>query len=64
MATERLPMRKTKEILRQKWTLCRTNREVARSVGVSAGTVAKTVNRAKQAKLDWRQVDQLDEQQL
>jgi hypothetical protein len=64
MATERLPMRKTREILRQKWTLCRTNREVARSVGVSAGTVGKTVSRAKHAGLDWRQVEQLDEQQL
>jgi len=64
MATERLPMRKTKEILRQKWKLGRTNREIARSVGVSAGTVGKTVSRAKYAKLDRQQVEQLDERQL
>jgi hypothetical protein len=64
MATERLSMRKTKEILRQKWTLGRTNREIACSVSVSAGSVGKTVSRAKAVKLDWAQVQQLDEQQL
>jgi len=64
MTTERLSMRKTKEILRQKWTLARTNREIARSVSVSAGTVGKTISRAKAVKLDWPQVQLLDEQQL
>jgi transposase len=64
MATERLSMRKTKEILRQKWTLGRTNREIACSVSVSAGSVGKTVSRAKAVKLDWAQVQQLDEQRL
>ena len=39
MATERLSMRKTREILRQKWTLERTHREVASSLNVGAGTV-------------------------
>lgn len=64
MTTERLSMRKTREILRQKWTLAKTNRQIALSVGVSAGTVGKTVSRAKAVKLDWPQVVQLDEQQL
>jgi hypothetical protein len=39
MATERLSMRKTREILRQKWELGRTHREVAASVGLSLGAV-------------------------
>jgi len=37
MATERLSMRKTREILRQKWELSRTHREIAASVGQSLG---------------------------
>ena len=32
MATKRLSMRKTREILRQKWALGRSHREVARSL--------------------------------
>ena len=43
MATERLSMRKIREILRQKWVLGRSHREVARSVGVSVGAVGGTV---------------------
>ena len=39
MATERLSMHKTREILRQKWVLGRSHREVARSLGVSFGAV-------------------------
>src|SRR5258708_19292863 len=52
MATERLSMRKTREILRQKWQLGRTHREVAFSVGGSAGAVASAVERATAAGLD------------
>ncbi len=51
MATERLSMRKTREILRQKWTMGRTHREVAASLGVSAGAVGEAVARAKRASL-------------
>jgi len=46
-------MRKTREILRQKWELGRTHREVAASVGLSLGTVAVTLSRAVKAGLDW-----------
>ncbi len=53
MATERLSMRKTREILRQKWELGRTHREVAASVGLSLGAVATTLGRAAAAGLDW-----------
>ena len=46
MVTERLPMRQIREILRLKWTLQRSHRETARSVGVSTGGVASAVKGA------------------
>ena len=46
MATERLPMRHTREILRLKWGLKRSHREAARSLGISAGAVASVLSRA------------------
>jgi transposase len=64
MATERLSMRKTKEILRQKWALRRTHREVALSVGVSTGAVSGAVRRAEAAGLDWAAAEGLSEEAL
>ena len=64
MAAERLSMRKIREILRQKWALGRSHREVAASLGVSVGIVAKTVLRATTAKLTWESVAALDEAAL
>ena len=46
MANPRLKMHQNREILRQKMTLRRSHRKVARSVGVSVGVVGKTVERA------------------
>ena len=51
MATERLPMRTIREILRQKWQLGRSNRAVAQSVGVSVGAVGGALQRARAAGL-------------
>jgi transposase len=45
-------MHKTREILRQKWVLGRSHREVARSLGVSFGAVATVVGRAKLATVE------------
>jgi transposase len=64
MATERLSMRKTKEILRQKWVLSRTHRDVAKSLGVSAGAVGGAVARAAELGLDWLAVEALTDDQL
>jgi transposase len=64
MATERLSMRQTREILRQKWCLGRTHREVAQSLGISSGAVGTTVLRARAAGLDWAQVDTLTDEAL
>ena len=64
MATERLPMRQIREILRLKWTLQRSHRETARSVGVSAGSVAAVVSRATHQGLTWEAVTALTDDQL
>jgi hypothetical protein len=40
MAAERLSMRQIREILRQKWTLGRSHREVAGHLGAGLGTVS------------------------
>jgi hypothetical protein len=57
-------MRKTREILRQKWALKRTHREVALSLGVSAGAVGGAVLRAQAAGLDWATAEGLTEEAL
>ena len=64
MATERLSMRKTREILRQKWELGRSHREIAASVGASASIVGTTSSRAQSAKLDWAAVQALSDEAL
>jgi hypothetical protein len=64
MATERLSMRQTREILRQKWSLGRTHREVAQSLGISNGAVGTTVLRARAAGLAWAEVEALSDEAL
>jgi len=58
-------MRKTREILRQKWELGRSHREIARSVSTSAGAVGAVLARAKEAGLTtWPEVEGLSEDEL
>ena len=64
MATERLPMRQIREILRLKWRLSRSHRETARSLGVSAGVVASVLSRARQVGLTWEALDGLTDDAL
>src|ERR1700709_383184 len=64
MATERLAMHRVKEILRQKFELKRSHREVARAVGVSVGAVASAAARAAALGLDWVAIDALTEEAL
>jgi len=64
MATERLSMRKIREILRHKWAAGRSHREVAASLGVSLGAVAAAEQRAREAGLDWAAVAALDDEAL
>lgn len=64
MATARLSMWKTRDILRQAWVLGRTYRQVADSTGASLGKVSDTVSRAKGAELDWSRVEALEDDAL
>jgi transposase len=64
MATKRLFMRKTREILRQKWALGRSHREVARSLSVSVGTIGASLARAREAGLTWAEVEPLRDSEL
>jgi transposase len=58
-------MRRTREILRQKWALGRSHREVARSLGVSIGAVSTALGRARAAGLSsWEAVLALGEVEL
>jgi hypothetical protein len=53
MATERLSMRQIREILRQKWVLACSHRQVAASLTVSLGTVTGVV--VPENSLSWGQ---------
>lgn len=64
MATERLSMRKTREILRQKWKLLKTHRDAARSLGISPGAVGSTMSRVAAAGLTWEEVEKLTDEEL
>jgi transposase len=64
MAPERLSMRQIREILRQKWLLGCSHRQVAQSLHVGLGTVSGVLQRAQGAGLDWAQVEALSEEAL
>jgi transposase len=65
VATERLSMRCVKEVLRQKWVLKKSHREVARSLDISSGFVSGVVTRAVATGLNtWTQVEALTEEAL
>jgi transposase len=57
-------MRNVREILRLKWVVKLNHRDIARSVGLSAAAVCKTVSRAQAAGLSWDQAATLDEEVL
>ena len=57
-------MRHIREILRLKWTLRRSHRETARSLGISAGAVASVVTRAQATGLNWDTVGALSDDAL
>ena len=64
MPTERLSMRDTREILRQKWVLGRSHRAIAGSLGVSVGVVWLAAKRAVEAALEWAAVEAIDDAEL
>jgi len=64
MATERLPMRKIREILRHKWASGRSHREVAAALRISVGAVSAVERRAREAGLDATTIEALDDDAL
>lgn len=65
MAAERLSMRCVKEVLRQKWVLKKSHREVGRSLSISSGFVSGVVTRAAAKGLKtWVEVEALSEPAL
>lgn len=65
MPRERISMRKTKDVLRMKWSLGLSHRQVARSLSISVGTVGNCLDRARVAGLaSWESVEALSEAAL
>ncbi len=64
MATKRLSMRQTREILRQKFLLNRSYRDIAASLGVSVGTAVNAVFRARAQGVDWAATQALTDEGL
>jgi transposase len=64
MATERLPMRKVREILRLRRQQGLSVREAARALGVSVGVVSKTSVRAEKAGVTWAVAETLSDVEL
>jgi transposase len=57
-------MRKTREVLRLKWVLGCSHREIGRALGIGVATVSETASRAKAAGLSFAQVEQLSDAEL
>jgi transposase len=64
MAQRILTVRKIKEILRLKWVLELSDRQVAASLNIAHSTVGEYLKRAEQAGLDWEQARGLEEAEL
>jgi len=60
----RLSMRSTREILRQKWVLGMTHRDVAASLDIGIGTVTGILQRAEAAGLNWAGIEALSDDAL
>ena len=58
-------MRKTREILRLKWLLDRSHREIARVIGVGVGSPTQVVKRAQRVGIaSWADVEALSDEEL
>jgi transposase len=64
MAQRILTLRKIKEILRMKWVLGLSDRQVAASLRIAHSTVGEYLKRAEQAGLDWEQAQMQEEAEL
>src|SRR5262245_35529024 len=58
-------MRKTREILRLKWLMGRSHREIAKTLAVGLGTTTQVVLRATRANITtWSDVETLSDEEL
>ncbi|HEY6036200.1 MAG TPA: IS21 family transposase, partial [Kofleriaceae bacterium] len=58
-------MRKTREILRLKWLLGRSHREIASVLSVGLGTTTQVVSRAKRAMItNWAELEAIGDAEL
>src|SRR5450759_2887472 len=64
MSAKRLSMRKTKEILRLAQESGLSNRQIARSLNVSATTVGECLRRAREAGITWPLPEGMDDEAL
>ena len=64
MPTERLPMRRIRDLLRLKYAQSLSDRAVARSLGLGKGTVGNYLARARQAGVAWPLAPELDDDSL
>lgn len=64
MPGKRLSMRKIREVLRLKYELNRSNREIGLSCGVGSSTVGDYIQRVRNAGLSWPLSDQLSDTAL
>lgn len=64
MPAERAPMRKVREVLRLKHALGVSEREIARSIGISRSTVGEYLRRAAVIGITWPVRDGLDDAEL
>jgi transposase len=61
---QKMSMKKIREILRLKWELNCSNREIASSIGISSSTVSECIRRAKEANLPWPLPDEISDAKL
>ena len=64
MANRRLSMRKIKEVLRLHKEIGLSERQIAKSCGISRSTVKDYLKRAQRAELTWPFPSELDDAQL
>ncbi len=64
MPAKRKSMRQIREVLRQKWGLGLSNRQIARGCGLSRPTVADYLRRAIAAGLSWPLSSEIDDEEL